>query len=197
MSSLLAYLIDFDGTLADTSEANYQAYAQALQEVGVAVSREKFDREAFGRNWRQFLPQFLAEAGNAAEPAAVAARKVVLYANAGGLVHFNEALIALLAERAHGIKLALVTSASSANVKSALAARPDLLAMFDVVVTGDDVKQHKPHPEGFALAARMLGVTPAQCLVFEDSDIGVASALAFGAPVLRVSMNVTTRVGVS
>ena len=181
-----AYLVDFDGTLADTSTANFQAYAAALREVDVFVDREQFDREAFGRNWRQFLPALLKDRGSAAEPAAVAARKVVHYRAAARDIRFNEALIFLVQNRSPHVKAALVTSASAENVKAALAGRDDLRQLFDAFVTGDDVARHKPDPQAYEIAAGLLAVAPAQCLVFEDSDIGIAAGRAFGARVLQV-----------
>jgi HAD superfamily hydrolase (TIGR01509 family) len=57
---------------------------------------------------------------------------------------------------------------------------------FDVVVVGDDVERGKPHPEPYLLAARRLGVDPAECLAIEDSPTGVASALAAGCMVVAV-----------
>ncbi|QHI96770.1 HAD-IA family hydrolase [Xylophilus rhododendri] len=184
-----AYLVDLDGTLADTSEANFRAYAQALQEgAGIDIDRATFEREAFGRNWRQFLPGMIERAGVQAEPAGIARRKTELYRQT--LVHarFNEALVLLLGSRADGVHAALVTTASAANVASVLAQRPDIAALFDLVVTGDDVQRHKPDPEAYVQAAQRLGVAAGDCLVIEDSDIGMGAGLAFGARVLRVSM---------
>lgn len=57
---------------------------------------------------------------------------------------------------------------------------------FDVVVTGDMVTHGKPHPEPYATAARLLGVSPDQCIAIEDSPTGVASAEAAGARVIGV-----------
>ena len=95
-------------------------------------------------------------------------------------------LLALLAGCRDRVRTALVTTASRANVDAILDAhglRPD----FDVVVTGDDVSRHKPDPEAYLLAAARLAVAPAQCLVFEDSDIGLKSARAAGMAVVRVA----------
>jgi beta-phosphoglucomutase len=181
-----AYMVDFDGTLADTATANYVAYAAALEEVGVFVTRDTFEREACGRNWRQFLPGFLERQGSPAHPSDVAARKVHHYRAAARHVRFNEALIYLLTNRDVGTRTALVTSASAANVETVLAVRAGLRDLFDVVVTGDDVGRHKPDPQPYERAAALLQVAPGQCLVFEDSEVGVAAALAFGARVLKV-----------
>lgn len=179
-----ALLFDFDGTLADTADANHAAYAQALREVGVDIDRATFDRMALGRNWREFLPGLLAGTGAAAD--AVAARKAALYPAFAGRIRFNPQLLGLIEHRAAGVRLALVTSASRRNLLSACSARPQLLQTFDVVISGDDVTAHKPDPEAYVLAARRLGVSSAECLVFEDSEPGVGAGAAFGAQVLRV-----------
>lgn len=188
MSRVLAYLVDFDGTLADTCLANYCAYAGALEEAGILISREEFEAEAFGRNWRDFLPVLLQKKGSRADPATIAARKVSLYRDSVCKIRFNEALVALLENRGSATKAALVTSASAANVKAALSSRASLGQLFDLLITGDDVTRHKPDPEGYRLAAQRLGVRPENCLVFEDSDIGMMAGLAFGAPILRIRL---------
>lgn len=182
-----AYLVDFDGTLADTARANYLAYAAALREVDLEIGWEEFERTAHGLNWRQFLPVLLKSRGrDDCDPERVAARKVHHYRAAARHIEFNEALIDLLKSRAPHIRTALVTSASAANVQSALAARTDLRELFDAIVTGDDVTRHKPDPESFRRAAELLDVAPEHCLVFEDSGSGVAAGRAFGAKVIKV-----------
>lgn len=57
---------------------------------------------------------------------------------------------------------------------------------LQAVVTVDDVEQAKPAPDPYLLAARMLGVDPARCLAFEDSETGARSAMAAGMRVVQV-----------
>lgn len=186
MNAVHAYLIDLDGTLADTSNANYLAYSGALQEVGISLNREQFDNESFGKNWRQFLPGILSEHRCTADPFAIASRKKEFYKAAVGSICFNEALVCLLENKSTNVKAGLVTSASSANVHTVFSGRQELRKLFDAVVTGDDVTRHKPDPEGYFIAARRLGVSAENCLVFEDSELGVRAGQAFGAPVLKI-----------
>ena len=61
-----------------------------------------------------------------------------------------------------------------------------LAPLFRAVVTADDVVHGKPAPDMFLLAARLLGVAPERCLVFEDADLGVQGAQAAGMQVVRV-----------
>jgi len=180
-------MVDLDGTLARTADANWLAYGAALKEVGVVISRSRFDAGVQGRNWREFLPEMLAESGVDADPAGVAQRKTELYRAMLGDVAINKPLVRLVENCREFMQMrtALVTSASRASVMALLKTHT-LVELFDVVITGDDVKRHKPDPEAYVLAATHLGVKPDECLVYEDAEVGVASATAFGAHVIRV-----------
>jgi sugar-phosphatase len=52
------------------------------------------------------------------------------------------------------------------------------IPMPQVLVSGQDVRQGKPHPEGYLAAAQRLGVSPAHCVVVEDAPAGVLAARA-------------------
>jgi len=178
-----ALLVDLDGTLVETGEANFQAYAAALREAGVEVDRGRFDEVSRGRNWRDFLPLLLA--GTDASPATVAARKAALYRDFLHLTILNRGVVRLIElSRAHW-RCALVTTASRRNAEAILRYH-GLEHLFDRVVTGDDISRHKPDPEAYRLAAQELGAQPENCVAIEDTDIGAASATAFGAAVIRV-----------
>jgi HAD superfamily hydrolase (TIGR01509 family) len=51
---------------------------------------------------------------------------------------------------------------------------------FDAMVVAEDTPRHKPEPDVFLEAARRLGVAPAGCVVFEDTDIGLEAARRAG-----------------
>jgi HAD superfamily hydrolase (TIGR01509 family) len=61
-----------------------------------------------------------------------------------------------------------------------------LLDKFDTIVSADDYKHGKPAPDCYLLAAARLGVAPADCLVFEDTEMGVESATAAGMAFVKV-----------
>lgn len=79
---------------------------------------------------------------------------------------------------------AIVTSGSGTLVRNRL--RAVALPEPRVVVSADDVRKGKPHPEGYLTAARALGMDPADCVVFEDSPAGAAAGAAAGARVIGV-----------
>jgi HAD superfamily hydrolase (TIGR01509 family) len=56
----------------------------------------------------------------------------------------------------------------------------EITSLFDAIVTADDVTHSKPAPDVYRTAMERLGVDPAACVAYEDSDIGIASARAAG-----------------
>ncbi len=83
-----------------------------------------------------------------------------------------------------GLPHALVTSADSALAGTRMAAAG--LPMPELAITAESVGASKPDPEGFLKAAAALGVDPADCLVFEDSEAGIAAGRAAGMRVVGV-----------
>jgi mannitol-1-/sugar-/sorbitol-6-phosphatase len=79
---------------------------------------------------------------------------------------------------------ALVTSSSMVNARAKLVTCG--MPIPKVFVTAGSVSQGKPHPEPFLVAARELGIEPEDCLVFEDADNGVNSALSAGCKVIVI-----------
>jgi len=52
--------------------------------------------------------------------------------------------------------------------------------VFDAIVCAEDTPRHKPHPDVFLEAARRLGVSPSECCVYEDADLGLEAARRAG-----------------
>jgi beta-phosphoglucomutase len=185
MTVARAVMVDLDGTLVDTATANFEAYRDALAEMGVAIDSARFLEVAHGRSWREFLPELLTGSRAGVEPRAVAVRKAELYAERVSGLSVNTPLVQLLRTCRPLCRTALITTASGPSARRILREH-SLTDLFDVVVTGDDVDRPKPDPEAYHRAASALAVTPDECVVFEDSDVGVESARRFGAAVLRI-----------
>ena len=180
---LRAVLVDFDGTLVHTSLANSAAYATALAEVGISVDADRIAPVIEGRSWRDFLPELIGTRADVVAEA-VAQRKRALYPQFYSLIRLNSQLVDLLAAVRGRLAVGLVTTASAAAVEG-VTGLFQLGHLFDVVVCGDDVAQAKPHPEAYHLAAARLSVSPDECLVVEDSPVGMAAARAFGSGLLQ------------
>jgi HAD superfamily hydrolase (TIGR01509 family) len=88
--------------------------------------------------------------------------------------------------RAAGFRTAVGSSGPPLNVQRAIDGL-ELVAAFDAVVTGRDVKRSKPDPECFLLAASKVGVDPSRCVVFEDAPAGITAAKAAGMKCIAIT----------
>jgi len=174
-------LFDFDGVLADTEPVHHRAWNQTLEPLGIQL------------DWADYQSNFVGVADE------VALRQRLQLRDQDGLVSRKQALfrqglaeaepilpdtIALLQELRNVYKLAVVSSSYLSEVEPALI-RAGIRPCFQFLITGEDVQNFKPSPEPYLLAAKRLGAR--RPLVIEDSEAGVASGLAAGFEVLRVT----------
>lgn len=89
--------------------------------------------------------------------------------------------------KAAGLKLGLVTGGWSEEAHAVIDGF-ELAGYFDVVVTAEDTRRYKPNPDGYLLAARLLGLNPGKCIVVENTPSGIAAANSAG----MVSVGVLT-----
>lgn len=86
-----------------------------------------------------------------------------------------------------GVPVALVTSSNDIKMSHLWSQHPELKDMFDAIVTGDDVKESKPNPEGYLTAAYKVGAMPLRSAVIEDSLQGVKAGRNAGSYVIGIS----------
>ena len=176
-------MVDLDGTLVFTLEANALAYARALAEYGFTLTREDYAAHCDGRAYRDFLPEIMGADNPDIE--AVHDRKIALYGECLTAARLNLPLLDILRGLRAEYLLALVTTASRKNVENVLN-RFALADFFDIVVTQEDVRRAKPDPACYNDLIERLGIARENCLIFEDSASGVKAALRSGCQTLVV-----------
>lgn len=177
-----AILFDLDGTLIDTESFSLEAGLQAFAEHGHEISRT-FLEGLIGTDDKTSQAAFRA-AFPMADLDVINRRFSALY---HGLVAQGVLLKPGVSTLLPTLKqpAAVVTSSGRESARKKLAiARID--SHFAQVVTRDDVTSAKPDPEPYLLAAQRLGVQPARCLVFEDSEPGAEAAHRAGCRVVQV-----------
>jgi beta-phosphoglucomutase family hydrolase len=176
--SFRAYLFDCDGTIADSMPLHYIAWKKALAEWNCEYEEELFYSWG-GRPVREIIAALNERNGLNMPVEALAARKERLYLEQlPRLKPIPEVLEHV--EAAHGkIPIAVVSGSRRESVEGSLAAL-GLLHKFDTIVAAEDYKNGKPAPDAFLLAAQRLAVAPADCLVFEDTALGIQAATAAG-----------------
>ena len=97
-------------------------------------------------------------------------------------------VLELLADlRAHGVRLAIVTSSNEEKMRSLRCVHPELWTAFDHVLTAEMFSRSKPDPDCFLLGMHELGSTPATTCVLEDSFNGLRAARASGGTVIGLA----------
>ena len=100
-----------------------------------------------------------------------------------GVIDFLKSL------KEHGIPTAIVTSSDNVKMNALYSEYPFFPQYFDAVITGSDVTESKPHPQGYLMAAKRIGCDPNDCYVFEDSLQGLDAGMAAGATVIGLTTN--------
>lgn len=182
--SFKAYLFDCDGTIADSMPLHYVAWKKALGEWKCEFPEELFYAWG-GRPTPEIISTLNRMHGLNMPVAAVASRKEALYyALLPELKPVPEVLEHIEAQ--HGrIPFAVVSGSARDSVTASLAALK-LLDRFEALVCAGEYERSKPDPEAFLLAAARLGVAPQDCLVFEDTEMGIQAATAAGMAAVRV-----------
>ena len=174
-----ALIFDLDGTLVDTMPIHYEAYRRTFAEAGVVLAPAEFYSQVGGVA-RETIPRFLAGRPCARSVAELHARKQEIAMQLLAAAELPVLAAGTLLEAMAGqLPIALASSGSRSGIDVVLA-RLGWTRHFDVVLAGTDVARGKPAPDLFLLAAARLEVTPADCLVFEDTDDGAAAARAAG-----------------
>ena len=179
-------ILDFDGTLASTADAHTKAYIMALKESGIRFSEEEYRNRFFGVRCSEFLRTI--GITNKEDMERIRLRKIELYPTFFDSVCLNEPLWHFVQDfRAQGGKAWIVSTGQRDNIKNAMRYL-GIEGMVDGILTSDDVVEPKPSPEAFLKAMAIEGVTPAETLIFEDSEVGLAAAKASGAAYFKVKL---------
>jgi len=167
-----------DGVIVDSMPYHFLAWYEALRAFDAAVtSFDVYEHE--GEPWQTTLPKFLDKNHKTYDERLV--RKIFAYRQKifkrifkRYIFHGAEQVLLDLHKR--GMKLALVSGTPCCDIKKILPKH--LYRLFDAVVGGDAVKRGKPHPEPYLTAAKLLGLSPQQCVVVENAPLGIRSAKA-------------------
>lgn len=185
-SEYSALIFDWDGTLADSRNANYRALSEALGSHGVALGEEWYLART-GTSTAELIAELVDQTGVTLD---VPASRVVEECERHYLDHVHEVgeirWVADIARHAHGRVPIAVASGGTRSIIEATMRATGLARLFDVVVSREDAGRGKPAPDIFLLAARRLDAEPGRCLVYEDSDEGVEAAKASGMDVVDI-----------
>jgi len=184
-----AVIFDLDGVLVTTDDSHYKAWKQMADEEGIPFDRQINQRlrgvsrmesleiilEKSERPYTQDEKRNLAERKNSYYVALI--NQLTRDALLPGALDTVHALLDM------GIRTAIGSSSKNAP---AILRQTGIARLFEAVADGNQIKHSKPDPEVFLLAASLLQLPAADCLVVEDADAGVVAGARAGMPVLAV-----------
>jgi HAD superfamily hydrolase (TIGR01509 family) len=180
-----AFLYDCDGTLADNMPAHTETYMRIAAQGGVDLDGAMID-ELAGWPIPEVVKEINKRYNSAFDPEAFNAAKYQLFLeeyieHIKPIEYVTDHLIAHVGK----VKIGVVSGGSREAITKTLQVL-GILDLVDVMVCAGETPNGKPYPDPFLLAAHQLNVNPADCLVFEDGNPGVASAKAAGMPWIRI-----------
>jgi len=178
-------ITDFDGTLVNTFNANYQAYREAFDAVGLSLGADEY-RECYGLRFDGFMDKI--GVLDIETRKRIRAIKGDCYPSHFDLLEVNQPLLSFIRMfRQGGGMTAVASTARGKNLTNALnhiQAKGD----FDLILAGEDVVEGKPSPEIYNTVMERIGVGPAETLIFEDSTVGLQAAKASGAHYMKITL---------
>ena len=170
------FIFDCDGTLADSMPLHHAAWREAF--IAHAAPFD-FDWPLFfrraGKTLEVTIDELNAEFGAGLDAARVAARQRQAYAGLIPSVQPIGPVVDFLRSVAGRFPVSVASGGDYLTIKRTLELI-GVLELVPVIVTAADVRFGKPAPDLFLLAAERMGVAPSECLVFEDSPLGIEAA---------------------
>lgn len=187
MAEIKLILLDFDGTLVDTREANACAYIEALSEYGIELTKEVYFAKYFGMRCIEFMHSVGVDGEERIRE--IRRRKIELYPKYFNTVVLNSPLWEWCQMmRKGGTKVWIVSTGHIDNITNVMNYL-NIKGGVDGVISGDDVVVPKPSPDCFLRAMDIVGATPEETIIFEDSEIGLAAAKGSGASYVRINFD--------
>lgn len=172
-----AVLFDLDGVVIDSNRGITHFWEMIAADYGVRLQESDFWQYIYGCPARETLtalfPKLTTEERQAVHARLAAYERNLQYAEIPGVTMFLEDLAN------NGVPTALVTSSEKWKLETVFN-QLKIADLFTVLVTAEDIRHGKPHPECYRLAVARLGLAPENCLVFEDAVSGVSAAVNAG-----------------
>ncbi len=178
-----AFIFDFDETIIDLEPQHTGAHAALCRDHGNDYEQmpESF-RKGSGRRIIDDIREMRAHFGWTYSEEELMERRQRHFdaiCRESDLRAMDGAIDAVRQVQTYGVPLAITSSAVGSSI-DAILRRLGIRDAFSLLVDGSEVVHGKPDPEAYLLTARRLGVAPEECVVFEDSEVGVLAAKRAG-----------------
>ena len=177
----IGFLFDLDGVIIDSEKEYSKIWARINQEFPTGIP--DLEQKIKGST----LSKILNDNYKSEETKAAVAKRLHELENQMRYEYLPHAQEFLKLLKSKNLPCALVTSSDNEKMEHLKDEVPDIFDYFDFIITGDLVKNSKPAPEGYLLAASKLNKDPKNCVVFEDSLQGVQAGKNAGTYVVGIT----------
>lgn len=172
-------IFDLDGTLADTMSLHLEAWNEVGSKYGLALSAQD-NQDTAGMPTVEIVKLFNKKRNLSINPVQFMEEKENCFIN-NKLPNIKPiAAVAQFVYDLHGNYPMAIGTGSNKELADKVLNTLSMTKYFKSVATADDVQNHKPAPDTFLKAAKDMGIAPENCVVFEDSKLGIKAALDGG-----------------
>lgn len=177
--SMKAAIFDLDGVIVNTVPLHFKAWQRMFAEYGKEFDFEDYKEKVDGILRIDGARAILTDIDEAELKKAADKKQVYFleYLNSEEISVYNDTVDLVKALKKEKIKRSAISS--SKNCLPILK-KVNLVELFDVILTGNDVTKGKPDPQVFFMAAKKMSVEPGSCVVFEDAVLGVEAGKRAG-----------------
>ncbi|BBL45883.1 glyceraldehyde 3-phosphate phosphatase [Nanobdella aerobiophila] len=189
--NLKAVIIDLDGTLINSLKVYDEVHKIVLERYNI-ITEKGFD--TFGASPRELISNILNKYNiNASVDDILRESEDLIISKYIDKIHFNPGAKNLLNYlKDKKLKIGVVTS-NTRRLAVEVLKNLGIINLFDIIITGDDVKEPKPEPDCYIKAINLLNIVPNSVLAIEDSIYGIISAKRAGINVVGIASGVNKK----
>ncbi|MCE5328843.1 HAD family phosphatase [bacterium] len=173
-----AVIFDMDGTIADSEKIAQKVTREFFKKRGIVLTREE-EKIMFGLNWKDLVKEVLGSRGHDYSQSIKNTLKERYVRTMKKDVKALPGVYDLLSDVSKNFKVGLATNSRHREV-DIIFDKLGFHEYFHLKLARDHVKKGKPDPEIYLKTAEIFEVNPSECVVFEDSIIGLRAAKAAG-----------------
>ena len=189
-----AVIFDKDGVIVETSRLHFEKWKKTFTKYNKKLTREFHLKKMSGRSSRENIKTHLDSAISDEDLSKILQEQIDFLISmyykyvtvVPGVLNFLKKL------KKANIPTALATS-SRKESSNFVIDKLKIRFYFQSIINGDDIVNSKPNPEIYLKSAKKLGVKPIDCVVFEDSHLGVEAAKKAGMKVILVMTSHTQK----
>ncbi|MBU3958294.1 MAG: beta-phosphoglucomutase family hydrolase [Candidatus Omnitrophica bacterium] len=175
MALLKGVIFDLDGVIVNTVPSHFEAWKKLFGEYGKDFAFQEYKEKVDGIPRIDGVRAILKDLPEQELQKAAAKKQgyFLEFLEKDGIKVYNSTVDFIKEAKGHNLKVAVISSSKNCLY---ILKKAGIDNLFDIIITGNDIKKGKPHPDVFLLAGARLGLEPEECLVFEDAVLGVEAA---------------------